>query len=315
MKNNLYQSFLRVKNIKWVFLFIVLGACIFFIRPCTSFEEIEILIPVEVTNIPKGLIVTGQPLRSIEVNVRCPVYMVNKLSDLNVHYLIDLSGATAGVHSVKIEQKRIVISDNVSITGINPSFLAVRIDKEIVKQLPVEIAISGRPDAGFYISHTLAEPSYVVLRGSKHILSKMEKVKTRPVDVSGFSESFKKETYVDIHEELHIISPDKITIVSVFIDEIIESRKFSNIPVVGQNVSYAYTITPLAINIEIQGAVNILENLSVKDDIQVFIDLKGLKMGTYVRRASIIIPIKTTLVDAKPDKFTVKVTNAIKFEK
>jgi len=287
-----------------------LSACAVFIWPCISFEEVEILIPVEVKNIPKGLTLTGPPFRNIEVHARCPVSMVNELFRSDISYLIDLSDVSVGINSIKIEQKRIAIPDKVSIISINPSFLAVRIDNEIVRQLPVEVAISGKPDAGFYIPRTLAEPSSVVLRGPEHILSKMEKVKTRPVNVSGFSESFKKETSFDIHEELHVVSPDKLTIAGIFIEEIIESRKFGDIPVKGKNTSYAYTITPPVINIEIHGTVNNLENLSVKDDIQVFIDLNGLEPGRYVRRASIIIPIKTTLVSAKPDKFIIKIVNS-----
>ncbi len=297
----------KTKNIKWVLLFIVLSVCAVLIRPYISFEEIEILIPVEATNIPKGLTLTGPPLRSIEAHVRCPVYMVKELSNPAIRYRIDFSGAAAGVFSVKIEQQRIAIPENVSVTSINPLLLAVRIDNEIVRLLPVEIAISGKTDAGFYISHTSVEPSSVFLRGPEHILSKMKKVKTKPVDVSGFSESFKKETSFDIHEELHVISPDKVTTITVFIEEIVESRTFSNIFVQGKNTSYAYTITPPVINIEIQGTVNNLEKLRVKDDIHIFIDLNGLEPGDYVRRASIIIPIKTTLVGAQPEKFTIKI--------
>jgi hypothetical protein len=40
---------------------------------------------------------------------------------------------------------------------------------------------------------------------------------------------------------------------------------------------------------------------------QVHVDLKGLKPGTYVRHAVIEPPLDTTLVEAKPEIFTVKV--------
>lgn len=307
MKKNRYLSFFRAKKIKFIFLIIILSCCVYFIRPFISFEDIEMLVPVKTVNIPNGLTVTGPSLSSIEVHARCRVSMINKISNLKVHYLIDLSEAVAGVNPIKIEQKKIPVPDNVSIKSINPSFLAVRIDNEIVRKLPVKVAVSGKSEPGFHISHTHAEPSSVILRGPEHILSSIDEVRTMPVDVSGFSESFEKKVSLDIHEELKADSIDKIVMASIHIEETIGSKKIGNISIEGINALYPYEIIPSVINIEIQGPVNILNNLNEKDDIRVFIDFKDLDPGIHVLRASIIIPVNTALVDAKPDKFTVRV--------
>ena len=41
--------------------------------------------------------------------------------------------------------------------------------------------------------------------------------------------------------------------------------------------------------------------------LQVYVDLKGLKPGVYKKRATITLPVKTTLIDAEPEIFKVKI--------
>jgi YbbR domain-containing protein len=69
-----------------------------------------------------------------------------------------------------------------------------------------------------------------------------------------------------------------------------------------------YSIMPPTINIEVKGPVNIIEKLHKDKGIEVYVDLKGLKHGVYVRRATITLPVKTTLIGVKPELFTVKIS-------
>ena len=94
---------------------------------------------------------------------------------------------------------------------------------------------------------------------------------------------------------------------SKFIEEQIVEREFKSITVEGKDSTYTFSITPPAIDIRVKGPVNILEKLYQEKELEVYIDLKGLKPGVYVRRASIILPVKTILVGVKPEIFTVKI--------
>lgn len=49
-----------------------------------------------------------------------------------------------------------------------------------------------------------------------------------------------------------------------------------------------------------------IEKLSTTEDVEVFLDLKDLKPGVYVRHATIRLPVNITLVDVEPEIFTVK---------
>jgi NADH dehydrogenase FAD-containing subunit len=53
-----------------------------------------------------------------------------------------------------------------------------------------------------------------------------------------------------------------------------------------------------------------LETLTQDNGVEVYVELEDLVPGTYVRRAVIKPPLNTTLVEAKPKVFTVKVLSS-----
>jgi len=279
------------------------------ILSCSGFtaHEAEFFIPVEISGIPSGLTVTGSHLKGIEVRVRGPKSALETLAKLKPKYLLDLSGAGVGVKTIYFDQHRIALPKGVTIIKITPELLTIRIENEIKKELPVIISLSGKPASGFIVAGAVAKPLSSVLRGPQNILGPMEKVLTKPIDIKGMSESFKKEIVLDLAEDLEVISASKVVFAEIFIEEKIAAKLYHDIPVEGRDTQYRYSVSPPGVNIEVKGPVNVLEKLYAEKGIKVYVDLKGLKPGMYVRRASIALPLKTTLVNAEPEIFTVKI--------
>ncbi|MCD4804219.1 MAG: hypothetical protein K8R07_00915 [Desulfobacterales bacterium] len=291
---------------KWVILCFFLVSCFFLLWHDSPFQETDIFIPIDLGKIPDGLSITDPPLKGIEVRIRCPESLVKTLSEIKSRYLLDLSDINEGVNNIPIRKDGIKLPSGISIINITPSFLTLKVEKELKKELPVIVSFSGKPATGFF-TYAVTRPSSVMLKGPVNILGPIEKIFTKPIDVNGLSESFKKEIALDLPECLDIISFSGIILAEVFIEEQIVAREFKNIPVKGKDSTYTFSITPPAIDIEIKGPVNLLEKLYQENELEVCIDLKGLKPGSYVRHASIILPVKTILVKVKPEIFTVKI--------
>lgn len=299
----------RRRHEKWLVFCFLLGVTA--ILSCSGFtaHEAEFFIPVEISGIPSGLTVTGSHLKGIEVRVRGPKSALETLAKLKPKYLLDLSGAGVGVKTIYFDQHRIALPKGVTIIKITPELLTIRIENEIKKELPVIISLSGKPASGFIVAGAVAKPLSSVLRGPQNILGPMEKVLTKPIDIKGMSESFKKEIVLDLAEDLEVISASKVVFAEIFIEEKIAAKLYHDIPVEGRDTQYRYSVSPPGVNIEVKGPVNVLEKLYAEKGIKVYVDLKGLKPGMYVRRASIALPLKTTLVNAEPEIFTVKIYN------
>jgi YbbR domain-containing protein len=302
-------SMLHSRNLKRTFLCFLLCVCFFLPGSCASLQETVILIPVDIGQLPAGLTITGPSLKGIEVHVRGPKSTVKSLSDIKIRYVLDLSGVHVGVNSIPIKKDHIILPKGISIIRINPTFLAVAIENKIKKELPVKISFSGKPDTGFIVAGAVAKPLSVIMQGPENILGPMEKVLTKPIEIKGLSESFKKEVALDLVEDLEIISPSEIIFAEILIQEKIVNKKIFDIPVEGKNSPFSYSITPPVLNIEVKGPVNIIEKLHREKWITVYVDLKGLTPGIYVKRATITLPVKTTLISVTPEKFTVRISN------
>ncbi|MGB2690395.1 MAG: CdaR family protein [Desulfobacterales bacterium] len=307
MTNPSAFSILSFRNLTGLILFFFIGIGIFLLWPYASIQEADIFIPVDSEKIPEGLIITNGPFTGIEVHVRGPKSIIRTLSDLKIQYTIDLSGVNIGVNFIPIHQAKIPLPNGISILKINPDSITVKVENEIKKKLPVNISLTGKPAKGFMVVGSKAKPMSVILRGSEDTLSQMDKVSTQPINIKGLSGSFKKEVALDLVENLKLVDSSKIILANVFIEEQLTTKTFDNIPVQGDGSLYIYRITPPVITIKVKGPVNMIEKLYGSNGVQVYVDLKGLKPGVYNKRATITLPVKTTLIDAKPEIFKVKI--------
>jgi len=288
----------------------LLGLLVCFIETVypADIQETEIRVPVEPYNIPQGLVLVGPSFKEIELRVSGSLSALEDLSRNVPRYNLDLSGVAVGVESIPINPDMIKMPEAVKIIRINPAYLTVNIDRWKQKQVPVKVAVSGDPAGSHFISAILAEPSMVALGGPEAVVSSIDQVLTKPIDVTGRSESFKKEIALELAAGVQVCSSSGIILAEIAIAEKDIIRRFTDILVQGQNTLFKFSISPPSITIEIKGPQNIVENIQPQKDIRVLVELKNLNPGVYVRRAMITLPVKTTLVSVEPELFTVKVT-------
>jgi len=307
MTNAKNRFFYNRRNLVVFALLVFAGVAFFFLRPAPPLQETDLLIPINFGKAPAGLTVTGSPLKGIEVRIRGSESGIRSLLSHKLNYRVDLSRADIGIITFPIDKNLITLPKDIAIVKVDPSSLTVRIEKEITKELPVIISFADKPGKGFIVMDAIAKPDSVIVRGPEDILSPLEKVSTKPIDLKGVSESFKKEIALSLPERINVIFPSGIMRAEVSISQKIISRQIKDIPVKGKNTPYRYLITPSVISIEIKGPMNTLAKVQNGKEIQVYVDLKGLKPGVYPRRAAITLPPSTTLADARPELFTVKI--------
>ncbi len=308
-KNN-RQKILKIfhqKKIKWLTACLAIGICVYFFRPSASLDETDILIPVGFDKTPSGLTITTFSPKNIEVRVRGPKSAIKGIYNMKLRYSADLSNVSAGHNSIPVNLEQVSFPKKISILNVTPAFIDIVADIEIYKKVPVKVFYTGVPASNLFVADALAKPSSLILRGPEKLLHPIEKISTKSVDINGALKSFKKEITLDLPEGIDIVFPTGVIHAEILLKEKLALKKFSNIPVKGKNTKYSYSITPLAIDIEIKGPVNILDKLKANDKINVYVDLKGLKPGIYVRRAIITLPVKTTLAGVEPEIFTVKI--------
>jgi YbbR domain-containing protein len=273
----------------------------------SNVNEIEILIPVDLYKLPEGLTLVGAAPKEIELRVKGPPSVLDDLKRNVPRYKLDLSGVAVGSESVAINPDLIPMPTEARVTQVNPAYLTVKVDRLLKKRVPVKIAVSGEPDGSYSINDTLAKPAAIFICGPETAVGLVDEVFTKPVDVTARSESFKKEIAVDLAQGVETCSSSNIVLAAIYIAAKVATKRFTGILVEGKNALHEFNISPGTLTLEIKGPLNIISNLQPQKDIHVFVELKNLKPGVYVRRATISLPVKTTLVNVEPELFTVKI--------
>ncbi|MBW1742730.1 MAG: hypothetical protein JRJ47_04775 [Deltaproteobacteria bacterium] len=279
------------------------GALLYF----TSDDEIALTVSVRFKHVPDDLIALHTEVPVLEALLEGPSGTLEEVKNSGLSYDVDLSAATPGPLLVKIFPDQIEVPRRVSVIRIEPSSFAVTIDNRMEKIVPVVPDLNEDPTPGYIISRVVADPSLVQLSGPMSVLEAMSAVRTTPINVGGLTETTKKEVALNLNHDPHVqaIGTNLVNVEIVVEQKIVEKRLDMPVHVMAGNLKYV--ITPDRIELLLRGPVNTLKKLSQENGVQVYVDLAGLKPGTYVRPATIEPPLDTTLVKAKPEVFTVEV--------
>ncbi len=269
--------------------------------------DVVLPIPVKLENVPSDLVAVAD-VSILEVHVRGPVKLLEELKSQDIHYTIDLFKGKHGSLPITLSKDAIHVPRKLAVVSVQPESLTINFEERLKKKVPIVPDLCGAPPAGYVVSRVAVTPSVVELSGPYPVIDHLTAIRTTPIDVTGLTETVKKEVALAMKPELHIQAVGVgLVAVEVVVEEKIVEKSF-DIPVVGKNASCHYVITPANINISIKGPIKIIEELATSQEkLQVYIDLSSLKPGVYVRKVAISLPLDVVLADAKPEVFTVRI--------
>jgi len=272
-----------------------------------SAVERVLIVAVAPPSLPAGFILIEGPVKQVELRVRGPKALIQALSERDVTYRPALEGDLAGVVQVPVRTRDIHLPSAVAVVEANPSFLTFTLDEELEKEVPVMVVLAGQPAGGYTVVETRVEPERVLLKGPGGTLKRVHVAVTKPVNVSQLQAVVKREIPLDLDESVEVVSTAGPVRVTVIVEVEMTVRELQGIPVKGLNASGEYVIIPEKIDLQVKGPVRTLEDLLRREKVEVFVDLEGLSTGVYTRRATIKLPVDTTLLDASPEVFTVRI--------
>lgn len=267
----------------------------------------SIKIPLSGVNISRGLILTAPLDQGIEIQVTGPADRLQALKRTRLKYELDLTGLGSGIHTIPVSPDRIALPVGISITKLKTPAVTLWIDREIKKELPIVISLEGETGPDFHLTGVSAYPGKALVKGPQNILDDIEHIATKPIELDGASESFKKEITLDIAKSVTVVFPEYPILARIDIAEKTITRTFEDLPLTGRNINLPYHISPPAISLDVKGPANIVNTLKTSQEFAVYMDLKELKPGIYVRRATIVLPVTTLLVGVNPEIFSVTI--------
>lgn len=299
-------AFIRSHFFRFVIITIVITGCgLLLLWPSAASVETEMLIPVIGDSVPSALFVPDAQLEPVELRIRGLKSAIDAFRRLRPQYRLDLSNVIVGINSVPMLQSGVILPKGIEIVAIKPSILTIQVEKKITRNLPVKLAYQGKPSYRMVIGRIQLQPERITVQGPEKQLTGFDEILTKPLFIDGLAESFKTEVALDLPDGVDVAAPAEPILADISLEPRIVQKDLSDLTVQAINTRHPVRIEPGTIQMTVQGPVSVLETIRPQQDIRVYLDLKGLDPGVYVRRAVITLPVQTTLVNASPELFTV----------
>jgi len=191
-------------NIRTFLLALVLGVSVW-VSAVTGADPDEVriypeTIPLEIVGNDPAFIITSDIPSEVEVTLRAPRSVWEQLNaqDDSVQATLDLSGLSAGKHSVDIQIR--VLERPYQIVLADPKTVSVILEPLATRTLPIDLSISGLPAIGYQAGDVDIEPTEVVISGPESLVNQAARARVF-VSLDGIREDVDQSTVIQIMGE------------------------------------------------------------------------------------------------------------------
>lgn len=146
--------------------------------------EVAYSVPVELKNVPQGMVVTNDLPKNIDIRLSGPRALLSDLNEKDVRISIDLLGLKPGVSSFSRLDDHLHLPGGVQATRISPSFVDVKLERIIDKVVPLRPRLTGELPRGFHLVAVDVLPDRVVVQGAESETSGVGEVMTERIDLA-----------------------------------------------------------------------------------------------------------------------------------
>jgi YbbR domain-containing protein len=267
--------------------------------------ETSLQLVLEITNLPKNLMIINEIPSQLEVRVQGPRSVIRELSTEKLHKQIDLSGTKPGSRSEIFTPGGLNFPRGVVVTRIRPSAITIELDQALIRRLEVQPVIKGSPAAGFEVGEVSISPKEVLLRGPQGEINHLKHINTIPIDISNLSSSVTKDVELDF-QNLALTYLDQTLIAKITIKPKLETKTYNNVIIIPIGSTGPLRLDPTKVSITVRGPITNLELLR-PEDISARINLKTLKPGLYEAKVAVSLPDGLEALKVSPEKIAVRI--------
>lgn len=154
-------------------------------------SEVGMMAPLELVNIPEGLMVANEVPSLVDLRISGPRTLLMNVNQKDLTIAVDLDAVKPGVTSFRRLEERLELPSGMKVTRMSPSYVDIKLDRVTERTVPVRINLVGVPEPGFSVASILAKPAKVRLRGAEGELKDIREVETEPVSVENLNVGFK----------------------------------------------------------------------------------------------------------------------------
>ncbi len=149
----------------------------------------NVMIPIEIINLPRDLVISNQFKKEIEVTVSGPRSIIQEMSSRAITRQVDLSSATPGTMVIDNDNDHIPVPRGITVQRVQPSSIILSLDKLIQKKFPVTARTVGQVPDGYFVKALKMDPDVITITGPLTTLSQVDELYTKPINLQGMKQS------------------------------------------------------------------------------------------------------------------------------
>ncbi len=177
---------------------LVLAVFLWFYVTSTGQTEIAMSVPLELRNVPQGMVVVGNVASKVEVRFQGQDRPLREIAtSRRVAATIDLSQAREGENRIHITPDDIRRPSGVLVTHIAPYEITVRLERLVQKRVRLRPVLVGYPATGYRLAGTTVSPPWITIEGPASVVRTFSHLQTMPIDISGQTGDVTVEPRID----------------------------------------------------------------------------------------------------------------------
>ena len=219
----------------------------------------NIIVPIEIINMPRDLVIANQFKKEIEVTVSGPRVAIDAMTSRSITRQINLSDATPGTNVINNDTDSMQTPRGITVLRVQPSSMILSLDKLVQKQFPVTPVTKGEVAAGYQLERLKMEPDVISITGPQTILAQVEELRTSIMDISGLKIS--KQIQVPLELEPAIVDLIGETSVTATITVALKSveKNFNGVEVIAEIDGIRRKVTPAQVEVVVKIPVVLLK--------------------------------------------------------
>ena len=221
---------------------------------------------------------------------------------------VDVEGKQADFQSVVTYSVVNEIGDEVLGISHAPSTVRINAVVEMMKEVQVEILMSGSLLEGYALSGVQSIPDTILIQGDPEIVSLIERVETEPIDISLLSQTTEREVTLNLPEGIHPANENRI-VARIEVEPLEETT----IEIPSERVEFyqvdegmrAFT-NPHSIFVTVQSPQSVIQGLNQRD-LRLYVNLQGFAVGVYKVPIEGVLLVEGELVTLSPNEMEVVV--------
>ena len=184
------REFLRrhvLQNLGLKLISLLLAVGLWLVVSSSPPSEVILNVLLIFRNMPADLEISSPTVPGVQVRVRGPERVVQRLERSSLRAEVDVRGLKAGDHTFDLT-KAVSLPDRLEVAEVVPSEIHVTFDTRARRRVPVRPRVVGTLPPGYGIQEVQAEPDSVEILGPRKEVESIDSAITDPIDVSGVLE-------------------------------------------------------------------------------------------------------------------------------